>query len=333
MEFASRLESFVWPRWLPERARLPVVAQITGAVALTALLVGPWWSRFPESPLPSTPVVPHAVAVPLASSVPKSPGVSNLDAARRNAIASSRPAHLNLDVRHRLGSVDLSVTVDGKPAFEGKLDGSGKRFKMFGKRSERGFTHTLDLAPGVHVVRVRLQSANDKFDQTRVERFDLGSASVAALRVTADKSGMSLVATHPPPPAAESKRTTPITPAASEAAARAPFPITVPAVAATAGPSAQSVESKPSPVESALVELVHSLRSMLIAIAGFVASAATGFVVQEFLRRRRGLLFEEAAGAPRGAAVSAERRRRRRAGKTTAPRDNNMPAPDRESAL
>ena len=41
---------FVWPRWLPVRARLPLIAQITGAVALTALLVGPWWSRFPESP-------------------------------------------------------------------------------------------------------------------------------------------------------------------------------------------------------------------------------------------------------------------------------------------
>ncbi len=121
-----------------------------------------------------------------------------------------------------MGGVDLSVTVDGKTAFKSKLDGSGKRFKMFGKRSERGFTHTLDLAPGVRVVRVRVQSADDKFDQTRVERFDLGSASVAALRVTADKSGMSLVANHPAPPAAEPKRPTPITPAASQAAAPVP---------------------------------------------------------------------------------------------------------------
>jgi hypothetical protein len=42
---------------------------------------------------------------------------------------------------------------------------------------------------------------------------------------------------------------------------------------------------------SALAELYKALRSMLIAIAGFVASTATAFVVQEFLKSRRGLTF------------------------------------------
>jgi hypothetical protein len=41
----------------------------------------------------------------------------------------------------------------------------------------------------------------------------------------------------------------------------------------------------------ALASLVKSIRSMLIAIAGFVASAATGFIVQEFLRARKNLVF------------------------------------------
>ena len=70
-----------------------------------------------------------------------------------------RPAHLNLEVRHSFGNVDFSVTVDGKPAFQATLEGSGKRFKVFGKRSERGYTKTLDLPPGVRVVRVRVLSA------------------------------------------------------------------------------------------------------------------------------------------------------------------------------
>ena len=53
---------------------------------------------------------------------------------------------------------------------------------------------------------------------------------------------------------------------------------------------------------------------MLIAIAGFIASAATGFVVQEFLRRKRGLLFEETAPVAEAGVRREERRRRRRAG-------------------
>jgi hypothetical protein len=195
--------------------------------------------------------------------------------------------------------------VDGKPALTNQLDGSGKRFKMFGKRAARGFTHTLDLAPGVHVVRVRLQAPDDEFDQTRVERFELGSASVAALQITADKSGMSAVANHPPPP---SKPKTIAPPVQTAAALPAPA---APAVAAATVPITQSSEARTSPAESAVVELVHSLRSMLIAIAGFVASAATGFVVQEFLRRRKGLLFAEAAAEVPSSSM--ERRRRRRA--------------------
>lgn len=322
----TRWESFVWPRWLPERARLPLVAQLTGAVALTALVVGPWWSRIPESsPNPVSTAVHQSALTP---AVTPAPPRTAFDA----AAGSARPAHLNLDVRHSFASVDLSVTVDGRPALNNKLDGSGKRFKMFGKRAEKGFTRTLDLAPGVRVVRVRVTSPADKFDQTRVERFDLGAASVAAIRIAADKSGMSLVAHHPSAPPAPNSPA-PSIQAAVTAAPAAPLTVPAPAAAATTSPTVLSVATRPPQAESALLELVQSLRSMLIAIAGFVASAATGFVVQEFLRRRRGLLFEEPQGPARSAAGSTERRRRRRVSKAAAPRDNTMPATDRESSL
>jgi len=281
VQFASKWESIVWPQWLPVRARMPVIAQITGAVALTALLVGPWWSRIPDAPaLKSTPL-PQSSIVPHASAVPQSPSVSRPDVIP--GLTAARPAHLNLDVRHSFGSMDLSVTVDGKPALASKLDGGGKRFKMFGKRAERGFTQTLDLDPGVRVVRVRLTSAADKFDQTRVERFDLGSASVAAIRVAADKSGMSLSADHPAPPPAPKPLPAPVQTAAPVAAAVAP-PAAVPAPV----PAAPQAPSQSPQEASAVIELV-------IAIAGFIASAATGFLVQEFLRRRKVMIFDKPA--------------------------------------
>jgi hypothetical protein len=304
---ASRWESLVWPRWLPVRARLPLIAQITGAVALTALIVAPWWSQIPESPVPSSPVMPHSPPVPFVPAVPKAPPATQLDAASQTAVASLRPAHLNLDVRHNFSSVDLAVTVDGKLALNRKLDGSGKRFKMFGKRSERGYTQTLDLSPGVHVVRVRVRSAADKFDQTRTERFELASSSIAAMRIAADKSGMSIAADHPPLPPVPKAPPAAIQAVPSSAAASR---------AATVVPVAASATDAQS--ANALINLVQSLRSMLIAIAGFVASAATGFVVQEFLRRRRGLLFAEAAN-PAAGGPAPERRRRKRGDKTRQP--------------
>jgi hypothetical protein len=199
-----------------------------------------------------------------------------------------RPAHLNLDVRHSFKAVDFSVTVDGKSVVDTQLEGSGKRFKVFGKRSERGYTKTLELTPGVRLVKVRVRSIPDKFDQTRIERFDLGSASVAALRVAADRSGLTLVAEQPASP---SPATTAAPAPAPVAAAAVPAPAPSPTVAV---PAAQQAATLPAdqarPATATVIEFLQSLRSMLIGIAGFVASTATAFVVQEWLRSRKRLL-------------------------------------------
>lgn len=253
-------DAFVWPKWLPIRARLPLLAQVTGAFALLTALAMPNWSGISEPPpLAAAPLATAAAAI--------TPVVSP-----RPAQIAPRPAHLNLEVRHNFGSVDLIVTVDGKRALSAKIAGSGKRFGVFGKRGEKGYTATLDLEPGARVVRVRVRSAADKFDQTRVERFDLGSTSVASMRIVAEESGLSVFADRPAPP-----------PADVTAMSAPPAP---PAVA----PATASVPSPAPPRPSAAAELYHAFRRSLIAVAGFVASAATGFLVQEFLRSRKRIL-------------------------------------------
>jgi hypothetical protein len=287
-------ETVIWPRWLPIPARLPLIAQITAAIALMAAVTMPRWADVRPVPDPASLALPSQPAA--ASPAPLPRGVAPVPA------VVPRPAHLNLDVRHNFRSVDLSVTVDGKPALETKLAGSAKRFGVIGKRAERGFTRTFDVAPGVHLVRVRVRSAADKFDQTRVERFELDSAAVASMRIAADKSGLSVAADRPPvagaPPAAQ-----PAPAAALATAVPVPQPQQpqVPTQAAQMAQAAQAAQEA-----SALAELYQSLRSILIAIAGFIASAATGFVVQEFMRSRRELIFatENAGASP------ADRRRR-----------------------
>jgi len=309
---------------------LPLIAQITGAVALTALLAAPWWSSIPDAPtetvaakpvpVPASPVTAPAAGVATPAAVPAPAASGGPPSA--SAAEDLRPAHLNLEVRHSFKNVDFSVNVDGKPAFQTTVDGSGKRFKVFGKRSERGYTKTLELPPGVRVVRVRILSAEEKFDQTRVERFELGAASVATLRVSADRSGLSLVAERP---------------AASKPTAQPPVQAAVPTSAPTVVPTAASTVPIPASAAprtaqeaNSVVDLLQSVRSILIAIAGFVASAATGFVVQEYLRTRRGLLFA-GGGSGQEQPYPHERRRRRRPGRARLSREDGDPGDPADS--
>lgn len=261
VESRQRWDSLIWPRWLPIRARLPLIAQISGAALLLAAVAMPNWSSVAPAPEPLPAVAPGMEAASAPVATPPPPAVP------------LRPAHLNLDVRHNFRSVDFTVTVDGARALDTKIAGSGKKFGVFGKRGEKGFTATLDLEPGARVVRVRVRSTEDKFDQMRVERFDLGSASVASMRIVAEKSGLAVFADRPAAPAA---------PAPHVVAAAPPPPAAPPAHVAPQVVQQQQI--------SAVGELYQALRQSLIAIAGFVASAATGYLVQEFLRNRKGLL-------------------------------------------
>jgi len=306
---------------------LPLIAQITGAVALTALLAAPWWSSIPAAPTEAetaaaakpAPVPPPPVTAPAAAAATPAavPAPASDVPTPAPAAEDLRPAHLNLEVRHSFKNVDFSVTVDGKPAFQATVEGSDKRFKVFGKRSERGYTKTIELPPGVRLVRVRVLSAEEKFDQTRVERFDLGAASVATLRVSADKAGLSLVAERPP-----ASRPAPVQPPV-QAAVPLPAPTVVPTAASTV-PVPATASPRTTQEANSVVDLLQSVRSILIAIAGFVASAATGFVVQEYLRTRRGLLFAGGQPGP-GQSYPNERRRRRRPGRARLPREDSDP--------
>src|SRR5690242_19754426 len=196
---AGRLDRMLLPRWLPETARTPLIAQVTGAVALTALIMGPWWSRVPSTPAATTPATLPASAPAEVRAEPLKPTITPTVPVQQ---VVARPAHLNLDVRHSFSRADLSITVDGKRVLDSTLEGSGKKFGMFGKREQRSFTRSLDLSPGVRVVNVRLKSAQDKYDQTRTERFELGSATVASMRITAEKNSLDVIAQHPPVEAA-----------------------------------------------------------------------------------------------------------------------------------
>ncbi len=250
-----------------------MIAQLTAAAALVAAVSMPGWSEVSPEPAPAaavpvTPEAPAAVPVPVEAVVPAAP-------------VDSRPAHLNLDFRHKFRSVDLTVSVDGKRVLDTKLEGAGKKFGVFGGRGERSFTRTLDLAPGSRVVRLHVRSTADKFEHTRVERFDLGPATVAAMRVGVDKSGLDVMTDRPPAPRAS-----------EPAPAPAPLPTSASALTPPVAPSAAVSQS------GMVGELYQTLRRLLIALAGFIASVSAAYLFEEFLKSRRLPFLPQAPAEP-----------------------------------
>ena len=120
---ASRWDSSRLAAVAARPGALPLIAQITGAVALTALarrsmVVRPG-SRPSRSRRKPAPV--HRLrdgASRCRGDSRGSPAPASESALRRQPLPTSAPRILNLDVRHSFKNVDLSVTVDGKSAFD-----------------------------------------------------------------------------------------------------------------------------------------------------------------------------------------------------------------------
>ena len=260
----------MWPKWLPIRARLPLVAQLAGAGALFTAIAMPSWTDVAS---PSTPI---AVTTPSIAAAP-APLVGPVAPVTPAIATPERPAHLNLDVRHNFRNVELTVSVDDKQVIDARLEGAGRKFGVFGSRGERSFTRSLELEPGVRVVRLHVRSAAAKFDHTRVERFELGSAAVAAMRITVDKNGLDVMTDRPPVPVAVN------------------VPPPPPALMMAAAPPAQAPAPPPNR-GGVIADLYQTLRQLLIALAGFVASVASGFLLEEYLKSRNLSSFLAARG-------------------------------------
>jgi hypothetical protein len=115
------------------------------------------------------------------------------------------------------------------------------------------------------------------------------------MQISADKAGLQVVAQRPSRAAVAAPVTAAVASPVPQPAAPAPPP----------APVAAPLAASAAPNVDASIELLQTVRSMLIAIMGFVASAATGFVVQEFMRSRRDVLFDRRRKPRRREAASA----------------------------
>ena len=140
---------------------LGVVAVALGLVAL--LLWAPWRApervpggRTPE-PTPAPTVAGGSLAGPLASLFPQEPG------------------RLRVDFNHPLRSGTLRVFVDDDLAFEERLSGRQKTTALVFKKHEGSSRNELEVAAGLHEVRVEVRWDDNVKSQTIVGNFRPGA--------------------------------------------------------------------------------------------------------------------------------------------------------------
>jgi hypothetical protein len=117
-------------------------------------------------------------------------------------VASAPSATLNLICRHNFRNAELSVFIDGKLDRTESISGiAKKRFGLFDTRIEGTFSKSIAVPAGEHVLQVRVKSAADSFDQSKQCGINIGAGKDATVIVSAQRSGMTLAYSGPPPSA------------------------------------------------------------------------------------------------------------------------------------
>jgi serine/threonine-protein kinase len=162
----------------------------SGAFALW-LVSGPFKT---VAPPPSPPVprafVPMPVSVPAAVDTVIRPNTASTirpgphletDVSPRPQLP---PASLRIMVQPKIAGTSLTVWVDDRPVLRQRLDASSKKtFLMFGQAGAKQ-TDSLDIPPGRHRIRVRVQSATDTYEESHSIRRIFTEGSKRVLSVT-----------------------------------------------------------------------------------------------------------------------------------------------------
>jgi len=119
-------------------------------------------------------------------------------------ILSSGSSVLNLVCQHNLKSADLSFSVDGKSIYSDHISATVKRrFGFLDKKVEGTFSRSFTISSGKHDLKIRVASAPDRFDQTKLIAVSLVSGKEATVIVNAQRG--SLVVSYDGPPVLENK--------------------------------------------------------------------------------------------------------------------------------
>jgi serine/threonine protein kinase len=135
-------------------------------------------------------IAKHRAKAPIAqasASIPKAIGAIPAASA-----AVPADATLQIEIEHRFASATASVWVDDALVYTQSLQGDKKRRALFFKKVVGHQFQVVRVAPGKHQVRVRIQSDDNSYDQSKISSTTF-APGISLLRIVCDDSGKGLV--------------------------------------------------------------------------------------------------------------------------------------------
>jgi hypothetical protein len=110
------------------------------------------------------------------------------------ALQQSLPSTLRILVEHHFGTAHLSVWIDEKLTYNYSLRGAVKKRMLLLKGVQGYFSDSVEVTGGEHLIRVRVLSEDNSYDQSGSIRgsFVPGSEKVLTTRFDKNNQGMRL---------------------------------------------------------------------------------------------------------------------------------------------
>jgi tRNA A-37 threonylcarbamoyl transferase component Bud32 len=99
------------------------------------------------------------------------------------------PAMLDIEVEHKFAQAQLSIWVDGLLTYTHPLEGADKKRLVVFHKVEGHEFHAMQISPGKHTVRVRVESSENSYDQSDTVAGDFFSGKENMLRISFGKHG------------------------------------------------------------------------------------------------------------------------------------------------
>jgi hypothetical protein len=97
------------------------------------------------------------------------------------------PAVLDIEVEHKFAEAKLSIWIDNTLTYTHQLEGSDKKRMVVFHKVEGHEFHAVQIAPGKHSVRVRVEAETESYDQSSTLDGDFASGKESELKINFGK--------------------------------------------------------------------------------------------------------------------------------------------------
>jgi len=163
--------------------------RLTATLDSSTVLANTVWERAPDAKASSTKRSrPTRLSWPVTSNFPGMVQTLREAAKPPQALRQSLPSTLRISVEHHFGTAHLSVWIDEKLTYNYSLRGTVKKHMLLLKGVQGYFSDSVEVASGEHLIRVRVLSADNSYDQSGSIRGSFGPGSEKVLTTRFDKN-------------------------------------------------------------------------------------------------------------------------------------------------